>query len=164
MLAICGHSGENSLESMRLRLLVLSPGRAEWNSQGCQPLVTSKPKIQALEGLQGCWRVGKCCDMCHPFGVQASRGNPSLGLAPQAIACHASSVPVRARRRPFCRLCCGLDYLPPVWALLSFSKTWSRLKLPTFWLGGNSLKVPMYLAIYSCAGTSRNVLSIRQWL
>ena len=31
--------------------------------------------------------------MCHPFGVQAFRGNPSLGLAPQAIACHASSVP-----------------------------------------------------------------------
>jgi hypothetical protein len=78
---------------MRLRLLVLSPGRAEWNSQGCQPLVASKPEIQALEGRQGCWRVGKCCDMCHPFGVQASRGNPSLGLAPQAIACHASSVP-----------------------------------------------------------------------
>lgn len=29
----------------------------------------------------------------RPFGSQASRGNPSLGLAPQAIACHASSVP-----------------------------------------------------------------------
>ena len=44
----------------RLRLPVLSPGRAEWNSQGCQPLVASKPKIQALEGATGmlaCWKM-----------------------------------------------------------------------------------------------------------
>jgi len=40
--------------------------------------------------------------MCHPSGVQASGGNLSPGvgrLAPQAIACHASSVPNRVCRR-----------------------------------------------------------------
>jgi hypothetical protein len=65
---------------MWVKMRVLTPGAI-------------KSEIQALEGRQGCWHVGKRCDMCHPLGVQASRGNRSLGFTPQAIACHASSVP-----------------------------------------------------------------------
>ena len=38
----------------------------------------------------------------------------------------------------------------------------SRLKLPTFWLGGNSLNVARNCPTYCCAGTSRNMCSTRQ--
>src|SRR5262245_54601091 len=55
-------------------------------------------------------------------------------------------------------------YLPLVCAFWSVSSTLSRLKLPTFWLGGNSLNVPRNCATYSCAGTSRKVRSILQCL
>jgi hypothetical protein len=73
--------GEGSkVKKMWVKMRVLTPGAI-------------KSEIQALEGRQGCWHVGKRCDMCHPLGVQASRGNRSLGFTPQAIACHASSVP-----------------------------------------------------------------------
>ena len=48
---------------------------------------------------------------------------------------------------------------PPCW---SASITWSRLKLPTFWLGGNSLNVARNCPMYCCAGTSRKTRSIRQ--
>jgi hypothetical protein len=34
-LNVCGFRRQMSLEFKRLRLLVLSPGGAEWNSQGC---------------------------------------------------------------------------------------------------------------------------------
>ncbi len=47
----------------------------------------------------------------------------------------------------------------PFW---SVSNTWSRLKLPTFWLGGNSLKVARNCPTYCCAGTRRNRRSILQ--
>jgi hypothetical protein len=54
--------------------------------------------------MLACWKTLR---YVSPLGGQVSRGNPSLGLArlaPQATACHASSFPVRTRRRPFCRL------------------------------------------------------------
>ena len=50
------------------------------------------------------------------------------------------------------------DHLSPAprW---SASITWSRLKLPTLWLGGNSLKVARNFPTYCCAGTSRKMCS-----
>ena len=35
---------------MRLRLLVLSPGRAEWNSQGCNPWLLANQKSKPWRG------------------------------------------------------------------------------------------------------------------
>ena len=52
--------------------------------------------------------------------------------------------------------------LLPGGALCSFSITFSRLKLPTFWLGGNSLNDARKAPTCSCAGTSRKVRSMRQ--
>src|SRR3990172_8145401 len=54
-------------------------------------------------------------------------------------------------------------YLPPVCAEVRLSSTWSREKLPTFWLGGDSLKVEIYWPIYSCAGTNMKTRSSLQW-
>jgi hypothetical protein len=45
-------------------------------------------------------------------------------------------------------------------ASVSFSITWSRLKLAGFCRGGNSLKLASQLATYACAGTSRKTRSI----
>ena len=51
------------------------------------------------------------------------------------------------------------DLPPPVCAALNVSNTLSSEKLPTFWLGGNSLNVARYFATISCAGTTRNIRS-----
>src|SRR5688572_10359334 len=60
------------------------------------------------------------------------------------------AMPLHARAAPRSRRQC-----PVVLAAVSFSRTWSSEKLPTFWLGGKSLNEARYLATYSWAGTSR---------
>ena len=57
----------------------------------------------------------------------------------------------------------GTGYQPPFWPAARLSSTASREKVPTFWLGGNSLNVAMYLPMNSCAGTNMNTRSRRQW-
>src|SRR5262245_1934863 len=53
-------------------------------------------------------------------------------------------------------------YLPPDRCKASSAP--SIEKLPGFWLGGNSLKVPRNCATYCCAGTITNRCSTRQRL
>jgi hypothetical protein len=75
-----------SLPSKRLRLPVLGPGSLEGRNgiaRGANPWFACKPDIQVLEGRQGCWRVEKHCDLCHPPGFRLLVGNRHLGLAPQ---------------------------------------------------------------------------------
>ena len=49
-------------------------------------------------------------------------------------------------------------------ALVSFSITWLRLKLPGFWRGGNSLKLCIHSPTYMAAGPTRKARSSRQLL
>jgi hypothetical protein len=52
--------------------------------------------------------------------------------------------------------------LPPPAPCWSVCSARSMLKLPGFWLGGNSLKVARNLPTYCCAGTSKKTRSTRQ--
>jgi len=52
--------------------------------------------------------------------------------------------------------------LPPAAPSASFSMTRSKLKLPAFWLGGNSLKVARNSPTMCCAGTQMKAWSNHQ--
>src|SRR5262245_53350398 len=105
------------------------------------PLVPHGPQLQHPRGKRG---------PRASWGVSRSNGQGGPHPLPTGAASHVDSVPSAARQ-----------LLGGVWSIAS---TWSRLKLPTFWLGGNSLNVARNRPTYSCAGTSRKRRSILQCL
>ena len=113
--------------------------------------------VALVEGLDVTHRPGRrrrgFCEGAHRIGIikenpRQTHGLPGIG--PVRLRARRAPQSARADQPPFC----------PAARLAS---TASSEKVPTFWLGGNSLKVAMYLPMNSCAGTNMNTRSRRQW-
>ena len=136
-------------------IFAIRPGRPEQvmiNAPSLRVLPQAAICVETLDWLRD--KDGARRSAEPPQPRRSGRRGPRWARRPPGNAAEIAGPPLAGQR---------LRHLPPVCPAVRLSSTWSSEKLPTFWLGGNSLNVEMYLAMYSCAGTSMNTRSSRQW-
>ena len=81
-----GHSRQNSLDSMRLLLPVLSPGRAEWNSQGVlTPGLLANQKSKPWRGDRDAGVLENVAICVPPSGVRFPAKTHHWGWHPRLL-------------------------------------------------------------------------------